>query len=96
MPKKYYAVKKGREPGIFDNWDKCKSQVQGFSGALYKGFDTLEEAESYMGSAPGKEQSVSELPDCYAFVDGSFNVRTSTYGYGGFIVHKGENKRKRQ
>ena len=39
--KKYYAVKKGRETGIFDNWDKCKSLVMGFNGAIYKSFLTV-------------------------------------------------------
>ncbi|MBQ2004700.1 MAG: RNase H1/viroplasmin domain-containing protein, partial [Peptococcaceae bacterium] len=31
--KKYYAVKVGRETGIFTTWDACKAQVQGYSGA---------------------------------------------------------------
>lgn len=26
----------------------------------------------------------------YAFVDGSYNVKTGVYGYGGFLVHGGE------
>lgn len=42
---KYYAVKVGRNTGIFDNWDDCKSQVIGYSGAIFKGFEKLEDAE---------------------------------------------------
>ena len=42
--KKYYAVKQGRETGIYTSWDACKAQVQGYSGAVYKSFMTLEEA----------------------------------------------------
>ena len=48
--KKYYAVKKGKITGIFDNWDSCRESVDGFSGAEYKGFSTLAEAEAYLGT----------------------------------------------
>lgn len=29
------------------------------------------------------------MPLNYAFIDGSFNQKTNTYGYGGFLVSKG-------
>ena len=89
MSKKYYAVKKGKEIGIFEDWNYCKSLVQGFSGAVYKGFDSLEEAKNYMSGGSGEEYGSGVLPENYAFVDGSFNVKTSVYGYGGFLVHDG-------
>ena len=47
--KKFYVVKKGKTPGIYSSWDECKSQVEGVSGALYKGFATQEEAFDYAG-----------------------------------------------
>lgn len=47
--KKFYAVKKGKTVGIFSNWDDCKVSVDGFPGASYKGFATLEEAKAFMG-----------------------------------------------
>lgn len=46
---KFYAVKIGRVPGIFTSWDDCKSSVDGYSGAVYKSFKTVEEAASFMG-----------------------------------------------
>jgi ribonuclease HI len=47
MPKnKFYVVWTGREPGIYANWEDCKSQVEGFEGARYKGFPTRELAEA--------------------------------------------------
>lgn len=49
MAKKYYVVWKGRETGIFTTWAKCQSLVNGFAGAKYKSFPTLEEAESAFG-----------------------------------------------
>ena len=47
--KKFYAVKKGKITGVFDNWNDCKASVDGYPGAEYKGFATLEEAREYMG-----------------------------------------------
>ncbi|MBQ9983969.1 MAG: ribonuclease H family protein [Lachnospiraceae bacterium] len=53
MAKKYYAVAKGKTPGIYFTWADCKAQVENFSGAVYKGFATLLEAESYIESVLG-------------------------------------------
>lgn len=41
---KYYVVWKGLNPGIYDNWIACKTQVEGQEGARYKSFATREEA----------------------------------------------------
>ena len=43
--KKYYVVWKGLNPGIYDNWNDCKEQVDGFENAQYKSYKTLEEAQ---------------------------------------------------
>lgn len=45
---KYYAVKVGKVSGIYTIWEQCKEQVNGVSGAQYKSFSTLTEAEQYM------------------------------------------------
>lgn len=85
---KYYAIRKGRETGIFDSWDKCKSLVAGFSGAEYKSFSSKKDAEAYLY---GSAESICSTPsENYAFVDGSFNSATGTYGYGGFLIANGE------
>ena len=47
--KQFYAVKKGKKTGIFDSWDACKKEIEGYSGAEYKGFATLKEAKEYLG-----------------------------------------------
>ena len=87
MAKKYYAVKKGRVPGIYDTWDECKAQTAGFSGPVFKSFNSLTEAEDFMKEA--NEDFDGTLPDIYAFVDGSFNAKTGVYGYGGFLSVNG-------
>lgn len=48
MASKYYAVKKGKVPGIYFNWNDCKAMVDGYQGAVYKSFKTIEEAENLL------------------------------------------------
>ena len=45
---KYYAVTKGRVPGIYRTWSECQKQVTGYPGAVFKGFVTEEEAQSFL------------------------------------------------
>ena len=45
---KFYAVKRGLVPGIYESWEDCKPNVIGCPGAIYTGFPTLEEAENYL------------------------------------------------
>lgn len=49
---KYYVVWIGLSPGIYDSWEGCKNQVEGWKGAVYKGFTTREEAEEAYSSPP--------------------------------------------
>ena len=51
MPGKYYAVKKGRKPGVYQSWAECKAMVDGFPGAVYKSFKTREEAVTFAKAA---------------------------------------------
>lgn len=46
----YYAVKVGKEPGIYTSWPDAKAQVNGFPGATYKKFATKHSAESWLQS----------------------------------------------
>lgn len=57
MAKKFYAVKIGRKPGVYKTWAECKAQVDGFSGATYKSFLSLEEAEQFIGANSEKKST---------------------------------------
>ena len=50
--KKFYVVWHGVSPGIYTSWTDCKLQINGFEGAIYKSFDTQEEAERAYNTAP--------------------------------------------
>lgn len=60
MAKKYYAVRKGVTPGIYLTWADCKKQIDGFSGAEYKGFATIGEAEAFISGGGVKNASAGE------------------------------------
>jgi ribonuclease HI len=49
--KKFYAVVKGRRPGIYTQWDGpggAHEQVDGFAGARFRGFASREAAEQFL------------------------------------------------
>lgn len=49
--KKYYAIRKGRKTGIFDQpWSIVVKYVDKYPNAEYKGFHTFEEAEKYISN----------------------------------------------
>lgn len=45
---KFYAVKKGRKPGIYHTWHECQKQIDDFPGAVYRRFDTEAEAKEFI------------------------------------------------
>lgn len=86
--KKFYAVKTGRKPGIYLSWDACKAQITGYSGAVYKGFETEDEARLFLSdSRIEKEPSKDAL---VAYVDGSYNVATKEFSYGMVLLEAGK------
>ena len=50
--KKFYAVRKGRTPGIYQTWSECQAEVTGVKGAEFKSFLTLQEAELFLKKEP--------------------------------------------
>ena len=96
MAKKYYAVRVGKTPGIYLTWDDCKAMVDGFPGAKYKSFPSVAEAEAFLEGVEytktdsTKTESMESDAQVYAFVDGSYNIATGVYGFGGFLVANGE------
>lgn len=80
---KYYTVWKGVNPGVYDSWTDCQLQIKAYKGALYKSFNTREEAEhafaspahEYFGAdkpssakiSSNKKGSISPLPETFGF-----------------------------
>lgn len=86
---KYYAVRVGRETGIFTDWERCKASVIGYEGATYKSFVDKDEAEDYF-YGKSKKKPVVDKYTAVAYVDGSYNSDTRRYGSGVVLFFKGE------
>ncbi|XP_038057606.1 ribonuclease H1-like [Patiria miniata] len=64
MPKFHYAVRSGRSVGVFNSWDECSTQVNGYGGARYKKFGTAQEAWDFVNAErdPNPHFSQSSQP----------------------------------
>lgn len=89
MASKFYAVKKGRTPGIYRTWDACKAQTSGFPCAQYKSFKTLEEAETFM-NPDANEQIQIDDSTLIAYVDGSYHNTIKEFSYGMVLIYQGK------
>jgi ribonuclease HI len=43
----YYAVHTGHNPGIYMTWEAAKKEVDGYQGAVYRGFKNIKDAEYF-------------------------------------------------
>lgn len=82
---KYYAIRKGKKTGIFNKWSEVQELIKGFSGAEYKSFKTLEEAEIYLNNITEDIIDNTSIPTFY--IDGSYNSKNNIIGWGGVLVY---------
>ena len=100
MAKKYYAVRVGRNIGVYLNWSEAEKQVKGFKGAEYKSFTNEQEANDYINKfntqlettalEQGDENLHTNLNTIDAYVDGSYDAVKRMYSYGIVLVKNGE------
>ncbi|XP_069686371.1 uncharacterized protein [Periplaneta americana] len=57
----YYAVAKGKNPGIYKTWPECQAQVNSYSGAKYRKFDTEEAAIEFIRNHQNKALAKESL-----------------------------------
>ncbi|XP_074636556.1 ribonuclease H1-like [Acropora palmata] len=60
----FYAVRRGREIGVFRTWRECEKYVKKFQGACFKKFSTNEEAENFVR---GSDTGYNNNSSCTAF-----------------------------
>ncbi|PLV56325.1 viroplasmin family protein [Thermotoga sp. SG1] len=87
MKRKYYVVRKGRVPGIYESWKEAEKHVKGFPGAEYKSFEKIENAKAYL---EGKDECSCPKFDeetMIAYVDGSYDV---VCGSGVVLCYRGK------
>jgi len=59
----FYAVARGRRPGVYNTWDECFAQVNGYSGARYKKMKCKAEARLFVESG-GDDGGDARDADC--------------------------------
>ncbi|TNK82906.1 hypothetical protein C4M97_00360 [Mycoplasmopsis pullorum] len=99
--KKYYVVKVGKVPGIYETWAQTQEQVTKFPNAQYKAFATKDEALDYLNSdfTVEKQDSTNDAIDLeidnltdqevLAFVDGSYtkdSKQQEKYSFGVVLI----------
>ena len=85
--KKYYAVREGKVPGIYETWAECEEQVKGYSGAEFKSFQNREDAKDYI--LRDNKEAISNC-EAVAYTDGSFNINNSHFSYGVVLFYNEE------
>lgn len=89
----FYSVARGRQTGVFTSWPDCQAQVKGFSGPIFKKFNTKFEAEEHVrqnggtlsaGLQPSATVTTSNyrLPGMSAHIGGGSSGCGSSYGGG--------------
>lgn len=58
---KFYAVRVGRHPGIYEDWVHAKLQVHKYSGAEFKGFTDRDGAEAWLHGTSNEATQQSEV-----------------------------------
>lgn len=80
--RRYYAVRIGRYPGIYTEFEDAKRQTSGYSGALMRTFNNLPAAKQFM------QNYYLDMPkkDVFAtiYTDGGF--RTNKHGGWSFLI----------
>ena len=82
---KYYVVWRGRLTGIFESWEECKQQTDGFEGAQYKGYPTRELAEAahklnywqaVKQGVGNREQGIGSKEQGFSILNSQFSIQT--------------------
>jgi len=104
--KKFYAVKIGLEPGIYETWDECQKNILGYKGALYKSFKSKIEAEKYLEEENIQNNDIKAIEHIdydllisnnlkdgriVAFTDGGWSSKEKVAGYGIYILESNGN-----
>lgn len=105
--KKFYAIAVGRKPGIYEVWPIAQAQVQGYPGAIFKGFQSRQEAESWLAT-PTRPTATQKRPrpttpasptdtspkegEVTIYTDGGARYNPGPGGYGIVLIYQGVHK----
>ncbi|KAH9029300.1 ribonuclease H-like domain-containing protein, partial [Lactarius deliciosus] len=61
VPRVYFAVRVGREPGIYETWDECREQVFRYPNAVYKKLKSLDKATAWVNERGTPDPMESDI-----------------------------------
>lgn len=82
---KVYAIKNGRETGLFDSWATCKKHTMGYPNARFKSFERREDAIRYLEDIEYDLFAMDTSDKEIFYVDGSYSKDLDDASFG--IVH---------
>lgn len=94
----FYVVWNGVVPGVYEDWDDCRKQTQGYDGALYKAFSSREDAEEaflenpwkYVGkNAEQKKKTTASPANNVNIIQDSIAVDAACSGNPGLMEYRG-------
>lgn len=84
----HYAVRKGHNIGVYNSWDECNQQTCGYKGAIFKKFNTFEEAQQFINGEQINQyhlqQNIANI-ESIIYVDGGFNKATGKNAWGSVV-----------
>ena len=96
----YYAVHKGHTPGIYNSWETCKKNTEGYSGSLFKKFTDKGDAKYFLkhGNEFKKDKSKSKSESkrvqtdkkIKVYTDGACSNNGSSIAKAGIGIYFGE------
>lgn len=106
MPKKYYAVKNGRQKGVFYTWDECKTHTTGYPNAIFKSFTNEQDAINFVENEnipdekskkkyhDSEEDIISNMEPntMIAYIDGSYEDSIKYFSYAGIMFFDGKSE----
>jgi hypothetical protein len=61
--RKYYAVFRGRTPGIYRTWAEAEREVKGFAHAKHQAFNTMNEVKEWWRAKTEEQSQVADQED---------------------------------
>ncbi len=84
---KYYAIKDNDKSEIYSSWEECQEALKTFNNPKYKSFSSIEEAKAFING----EILDDGINMPKAYIDGSFDINTNAYSFGGILIIDGIN-----
>lgn len=89
MGKKFYAVKIGRVPGIYNSWSECEKNVKKFPKAVFKKFSDQRSAEEFISGLTTRKRK-RDMHEIYT--DGSIGSWGFVHVFGNKVIYEDNGK----